>query len=97
MADIIDPAAARAWLRVGANEASDELLTALIGAATEKLFAFMERPREGEGSWPDDEIPLIVRHAVKVVVAALYDDRGSAISDDLLRGLVGEYCKPSFA
>lgn len=97
MADIIDPAAAREWLRVGINEASDALLVALIGTATEKLFTFMERPREGDGSWADDDIPLTVRHAVKVVVAALYDDRGAPITDDMLRGLVGEYCKPSFA
>ncbi|PZQ21250.1 MAG: hypothetical protein DI569_12540 [Sphingopyxis macrogoltabida] len=97
MADIITIAAARAHLRVG-TEVSDAQMGDIVAAATDAVAGFMQRPITGEGGFADGEVPFGVIQAVKVMIVELYDNPGAPIVDeDVMRGLVGFYSRPSFA
>lgn len=96
MADIITLAAARAALRADPAE-SDETIQSLIDSATGIVANRMQRPISGEGGWPEGEVPAPVVQAIKFVMVVLYDRPDAPVVDDeVLLGMVGTYCKPSF-
>lgn len=94
---IITLSAARNWLRVG-SEVADGDLQDLIDSATGAVVDFMGRPIEGEGGWPEGEVPKNVIHAVKVALVVFYDNREAPVLDrDVMLALVGRHCITSFA
>lgn len=97
MADIITLAVAREHLRVG-PEVSDARMLEMIKAAIGIVAGFMQRPITGEGGWTDNAVPAVVIEAIKVAIVELYDNPGAPlVNEDVLRDLVGYYCRVSFA
>lgn len=85
--------AARAQLRVG-DEIDDVDLQELVDAAEQAVADFLGRPLiDPTLGWADAAtVPANVRHAIKVALTALYDDREAPIADmTSIRNLAGRY------
>lgn len=82
MTTVLTPDAARSHLRVG-GEVSDQDLTDLIAAAEAALADHLGRPLvcmvQG---WPSPEdVPAGVRHAIKLILTDLYENRCTPLAD----------------
>lgn len=90
---VLTLAAARAHLRVSAAVP----LADLIATAEQAVADEMGRPLIGADGWADAaQVPANVKHAVKLVLTDLYDNRATPLADLAgVRVLIGRYIKPS--
>jgi len=98
MTSVLTPDAARTHLRVGSS-VTDQQLIELIEAAEGLVADELGRPLVCQiRGWPTaDEVPANVRHAVKLVVTDLYENRCTPLAE--LRGvqlLIQRHKKLSF-
>jgi len=82
MTSVLTPDAARTHLRVG-GEVSDQDLAELIAAAEAALADHLGRPLICQiRGWPSaDEVPAGVRHAIKLILTDLYENRCTPLGD----------------
>ncbi len=95
---IITAAAARDHLELD-ESTTDAKLAPLIAAAEQALADHLGRPLIGEGGWADAEsVPANVVHAIKLILADLFDDRNTPVQDmTSVVNLCGRYVVTSFA
>lgn len=98
---LITIAAARDHLELG-DDVAEARLAPLIAAAEQALADFLGRPQlvgPDAGSWTTAEaVPANVVHAAKLILAELWDNRGTPVEDMVpVRNLCGRYVLQSFA
>ena len=96
---VLTPAAARAQLRVG-SAVTDQHLLDLVAAAQGLVCDQLGRRFlvDPVGGWPSvDEVPAGIRHAVKLVVVDLYENRCTPLAELTgVRLLLERHMKLSF-
>lgn len=98
MPEILSLDAAKEHLRLD-DEIEDSTVEGLVAAAIATLEDFLGRPLiDLQLGWASvEQLPANIVHAVKVILADLYENRDAPMVDeDLLRRLVGRHVRITF-